>query len=155
MTKKTWGGTRLGAGRPIGNNFDLVRAKELADNGKSLREVAQELNSSYAAIWQAFKKEGWITPRISRLEKNYNWNLILEKGMTTIQETGRSLRRYIYYQGRVHIYARVLWNVHNPKNLATVSDIIHHEDLNTLNDVITNYKKVTRKEHQDLHKKKR
>jgi len=78
---------------------------------------------------------------------------ILNEGTVFVakDQTHDNQRRYIYYNGRVYIYAVVLWNATYPDDMLKVGEVIHHKDLDRLNDAVSNYQKLTRSAHMRFH----
>jgi hypothetical protein len=80
------------------------------------------------------------------------WQEVLEKGKTSITISHRREYRSINYKGMKYIYAHVLWNISNPNNFVRAGELIHHKNLDSLDDVVGNYEKMTIGEHSTLHK---
>ena len=62
--------------------------------------------------------------------------------------------RYIWENGKNMPFAHFIWNLFAPQDPIIRGDgfLIHHKDLNPLNDDICNLQKITRPEHQSIHK---
>jgi hypothetical protein len=90
-----------------------------------------------------------------------DWDKIWMSGTITIRERIRNghkqaPRREINFcfhnKKRKFTYARVVWNVMNPDDLAGPHDDVHHEDGNTLNDCPENLKKENLHTHRSRKK---
>ena len=79
--------------------------------------------------------------------------IILTEGRVRIvKDTNGKQRRIVLYHTRRYVYARLIWDKHNPNNKATKNDIVHHRDEDTLNDEPENLNKITRAQHTIIHK---
>ena len=97
------------------------------------------------------KKHNQVLRYIDKI-RVYSWNEILRDGtmFVGIKENGKK-RRYIYFKGKRYSYPTVLWNANHPEDLVKPGEVVHHLDLNGLNDVLSNYGKLTRARHKQLH----
>jgi len=68
---------------------------------------------------------------------------------TTIWKSGRNSERRRFYRGKY--WYRVLWDLMHPDQPCK-NFVIHHIDFNELNDDISNLVRLTRAEHNKIHK---
>jgi hypothetical protein len=149
----TWGGKRKGAGRKRSNNWSFEEAKKLRANGLTFKEIAKILNaSSLEAVFEMFKKFGLTKKRPATIKINYNWEKILQEGKIFITTSRNRDFRCIKWHRVMHVYSHILWNYHHPDDTVKSGELIHHKNLNSLDDVIENYEKMTIGEHSTLHK---
>ena len=60
-------------------------------------------------------------------------------------------RSYIVYNNDWFPFARVLWNIENPENLALPRETVHHKDKDCTNEAIENLEKCNIDEHDKYH----
>lgn len=79
------------------------------------------------------------------------WDRVLSSGKVFVSWQSGKRRRYIYYGGKKYKYSVVLWNVSHPDDLLKRGEVVHHEDKDTINDAVGNFKKLTISQHMSIH----
>ncbi len=61
-------------------------------------------------------------------------------------------RMRINYRNYGYLLSHVVWNINNPDDIVKSDEAIHHIDEDPLNNDISNFSKMTRREHAKFHK---
>lgn len=60
--------------------------------------------------------------------------------------------RVVRFDGETVRLSHVLWNLAHPEDQVKRGEIVHHKNNDSLDDRVDNYKKMTKKDHDDLHR---